>query len=73
MAVLVEGTVYPLRDALYGAQCAGCAAELEWTCNFDADGSSWSARCCGRDYRLRTHAVEFSSEAADEDEEGEDA
>lgn len=47
----------PFRDALYRARCGICGEGLEWAASFDADGTSYYASCCGRDYWMRPSTV----------------
>ena len=38
--------------ALYESTCAVCDEGIEWECSFDADGSNYTAECCGKSYML---------------------
>lgn len=60
--------VLPFQQALYHAVCAECGEELAWEANFDADGTTYGASCCGYWYRMAPHSVKVSRERQDDDD-----
>lgn len=47
------------NDALYEAQCPICGGKIEWSANFDADGTDYSAECCGKSFYMVPHRVKI--------------
>jgi len=54
--------VVSLNDGLYKENCVGCGYELEWHCDFDADGSIWGAECCKHNYWMTIKTVQVNVE-----------
>lgn len=48
--------------ALYGCGCIVCKQGLEWEANFNADGTNYYARCCGKRYVMVPHTVKVTVE-----------
>lgn len=48
------------RQALYHGVCGDCKDGLEWEANFDADGTTYFAKCCGHRYSMRPSKVVVS-------------
>lgn len=57
MKTIFKGDILPFSEALYYSICRDCKSTLEWIVDFDADGSSYHARCCGRGYNMNPHTV----------------
>jgi hypothetical protein len=55
---------YPFQDALNESQCRECSAGLEYEAAFDADGTNYSAECCGLIYTLSPETVKASVETS---------
>jgi len=47
----------PFGRALHEARCGFCGEELEWEANFDADGTTYKAKCCRREFRMESERV----------------
>lgn len=47
------------NDALYEAQCPICGEKIEWEANFDADGTNYSAECCGESFYMVPYRVKI--------------
>lgn len=54
--------IVEFRDALYESECGDCGANLDWEASFDADGTTYSAECCGFDYHMYPSGVSVSRE-----------
>ncbi len=55
-----DGKTFVFGDLLYRSQCGICQEyNLEWEANFDADGTTYQAKCCGMYYSMgpATHKV----------------
>lgn len=61
---MAEETVVEMmfNDALYKYKCE-CGDVVPWEANFDADGTTYSARCCGFFYYMAPSTVRVSKEA----------
>lgn len=57
---LVNGAEMDFSDALYKSKCPICGEGVEWEANFDADGTTYSARCCKQYLRLSPLTVRVS-------------
>jgi len=66
--IIDKGETLGFYDALYKAQCKTCKCELEWDANFDADGTTYYADCCGLDYYMKPESVVVSVEDREKDE-----
>ena len=63
----IKGETAPFSEALYHSICPNCRETLFWEAEFDADGTSYHARCCKHQYWMKTHTVEFDCvESVDE-------
>jgi hypothetical protein len=51
------------QDALYRGACGDCGEGLEWEANFDADGTTYFARCCGHHYWMSPSKVFVSRDS----------
>lgn len=63
--VITKGAIYDLSAALNRGTCKN-GHSLEWEADFDADGNSWSAECCGDVYSIFDHTVLADVEESDE-------
>ena len=50
----------PFTDALEYGCCGVCGQTLNWFANFDADGTTYHARCCQHYYRMSPETVKVS-------------
>lgn len=41
---------YHISELLYESECPYCKYKLEFYADFDADGTSYRANCCGKTY-----------------------
>ena len=48
-----SGCSYSFSDLLYRGECTVCGDVLEWEADFDADGTTYAAWCCGKSYYMR--------------------
>lgn len=44
---MLNQLLHGLSDVIYNYVCAKCKNKLEWTYHPDADGSHYTAQCCG--------------------------
>jgi len=58
------------RRALYESKCGICKEKLTWEAEFDADGTTYSAFCCEKQYGLSPTKVDITVEDDDPDSEG---
>ena len=59
---ITKTVVLPFDDALYRGCCGTCGEELTWEADFDADGTTYSTRCCQQFYHMSTRTVEVTVE-----------
>lgn len=52
---------YALDLVLYNGAC-DCGQRLDWEAQFDADGTTYTAACCGFAYWIAPHTVIASKE-----------
>lgn len=57
-----NGDILTFETALYNAQCSVCGDLLNWEADFDADGTTYYAKCCKKSFCMSSHTIEITIE-----------
>ena len=61
MGLKMGERVLKFNEALYNFKCINCRIKtLDWEADFDADGTTYFARCCERFYYMEPYIVKIT-------------